>query len=93
MCFFMGCPSDVSIMVWLAVILLVISFGFYLRARNILVSVLIFSMGMNVVLFLEAMDNSFWLREYHLQWLQYFSLFVWPIINIFLIIWYVRKKK
>lgn len=80
-------------MVWLAVIFLVISSGYYLRARNMLVSVLIFSIGMNVVLFLEAMDNSFWLREYHLQWLQYFSLFIWPIINIFLIIWYVRKKK
>ncbi len=93
MCFFMRCPSDVSVMVWLAVIFLVISIGFYLRVRNILVSILIFSMGMNLVLFLEAMDNSFWLREYHLQWLQYFSLFVWPIINICLIIWYVRKKK
>ena len=88
----MNCPSDVSIMVWLTVIFFGIAFGFYLRARDILKSILIFSIGTNFIFFLEAANNSFWFRSYHVEWLQYFSLFIWPVINISLIIWYVRKK-
>lgn len=36
---------------------------------------------------------SFVFVAYNIIWLQYFSLFIWPLINIFLIIRYRKQKR
>ena len=89
----MRCPSDISIMAWIAFIFFIISIGIYLKFKNAFLSGLFFSLMMNLVLFLESINNSLWFRMYNVGWLQYFSLFIWPVINIILVIWYVRRKK
>ncbi len=37
--------------------------------------------------------GSFMFKSYGIEWLQYFSLFIWPLINIFLIIKYRKQRK
>lgn len=36
--------------------------------------------------------GSFMFLSYGLGWLQNFTLFVWPIINVFLVIRFLKKK-
>jgi hypothetical protein len=75
--------------------LLVVSFAVGLITLAIskkwLLSLTIFSILGNLSLLINL--GSFMFDVYGIKWLQYFSLFIWPIINIFLIVLYRRKKK
>lgn len=66
---------------------------FFLVSKNLILSLIILSILTNLVFFPDAVSNSLWFRVYDILWLQYFSVFIWPILNILFIIWYVRTKK
>jgi hypothetical protein len=44
------------------------------------------------VSFLVNVSSRFFIM-YNIAWFAYFVLYFWPIINIFLIIYYVQRKK
>ena len=69
-----------------AFFMFLVAFFYYVRSKNVSRSMLIFSVGFNLILFVEAFGNSAWFRIYNLEWLQYFSLFIWPFLNIFFIV-------
>ena len=86
MCSFLKCPSILSIISWYAFIIFLIALFYYIKSRNLFRSILVFSVGLNLIFFVEAAGNSLWMRIYNVQWLQYFSLFIWPVANVFFII-------
>ncbi|HAI74048.1 MAG TPA: hypothetical protein DCS28_03310 [Candidatus Moranbacteria bacterium] len=53
-------------------------------------SLIIFSVLGNLSFLVNI--GSFMFDSYSLKWFQYFSLFIWPILNIYLIISYFSKK-
>ena len=66
---------------------------FFLVSKRMILSLFILSLLTNAVFFLGVISRSVIFQVYNIQWFQYFSVFIWPIINVFLIIWYVWKKK
>lgn len=86
-------PSIETILLYLFCGAVFSSLIFLLVSRNLFLSLIVLSILTNLVFFPDAISNSLWFRIYNVQWFRYFSVFVWPIINIFLIIWYVWKKK
>ncbi len=93
MCSFLKCPGVLESLGFLVFIALIISFAVLMKTKKYNLSMLVFFSLVGIMLFFEAVNNSLWFRIYNVEWLQYFSLFIWPIINIILIILYVRKKK
>ena len=93
MCAFLRCPDDLSIMLWLFGISFLISLFILIKLENKILALLTFSVLSGIVSFLVSISGSLIFRIYGVEWLQYFSLFIWPIISIILIIYYVRKKK
>ncbi len=87
------CPGGIELVKIAVYVMLFISLLVFLKTKKLFLSVIIFLVGINIVLLLESFNNSIWFRAYNLEWLQYFSLFIWPVINIILVIWYVRRKK
>jgi len=59
--------------------------------RKKFLSLVFFSVLGNVSFLINA--GSFMFDSYNIKWLQIFSLILWPIINIYLIIKYIRNKK
>jgi len=81
-------PSDLQVTIFLIVISLIISFVVFLR--NKLLAIIIFSVLSNASLLLNIDSEMFYFNN--IEWLQYFSIFVWPVINIILIGRYLWKK-
>ncbi len=92
MCSFLNCPDDLSVMLWLLGIVFFISFFIWTKSKNRALSLVVFSSLSNIVLFLISISGSLVFRIYNIEWLQYFSIFIWPIVNIIFITLYVRKK-
>ncbi len=93
MCSFLKCPDDLNIMIWLFGVSIIISLFIFIKLKNRALAILMLSILSGVILFLVSISGSFIFRIYNIEWLQYFALFIWPIINIILIALYVRKKK
>lgn len=87
------CPGGIELVKFLIYGVFFIALIVFLITKKLLLGTITFLVSSNIVFFLEAANNSLWFRGYHVEWIQYFSLFVWPVISISLIIWYVRKKK
>jgi len=81
-------PSDLQVTIFLIVISLIISFVVFLR--NKLLAIIIFSVLSNASLLLNIDSEMFYFNN--IEWLQYFSVFVWPVVNIILIGRYLWKK-
>ena len=81
-------PSDLQVTIFLIVISLIISFVVFLR--NKLLAIVTFSVLSNASLLLNIGSEMFYFNN--IEWLQYFSIFVWPVINIILIGRYLWKK-
>jgi hypothetical protein len=60
-------------------------------SRKWFLGLVIFSILGNISFLISVESRMFYI--YNIVWLKYFSLFIWPIINIFLIVLYRRKKK
>lgn len=93
MCSYLKCPDDLSIMLWLFGISVIVSLFVLIRLKNKALALLVLSILSGGILFLVSVSGSFIFRIYSIEWLQYFALFIWPIINIILVVLYVRKKK
>ncbi len=93
MCSYLKCPDDLSIMLWLFGISVIISLFIFIKLKNKALALLALSILSGGILFLASVSGSLIFRIYNIEWLQYFALFIWPIINIILVVFYVRKKK
>lgn len=82
---------DMQITIFLLAISAIVSVIVYAASKNKRKALIVFSVLANVSFLVNI--GSFMFLSYGLVWLQYFSLFIWPIINIIFIIWYVRNKK
>ena len=65
----------------------------FLFFRKWKLSIVIFSVGSNVGWFFDSFFGSNLFYVYNIVWLSYFSLLIWPLINLAAIIWYVRTRK
>ncbi len=81
---------DIWITFFLLGISIIISLIVFALAKRKLLSLIIFSLLGNLSFFLNFGSDMF--DFYKIVWLLYFSVFIWPIINIFLIIYYVRTR-
>lgn len=90
-----GSPSiDLWITIFILGISAVVSLVVLAFAKRKLLAVVIFTILGNLALLINIGSRMF--RTYDIMWLKYFAVFIWPIINIFLIIYYARtspKKK
>ena len=90
-------PSDLQVTIFLIVISLIISFVIFLFSRNKLLAITIFSILSNANLFQAVLSRTRMFHQYNIEWLQCFTVFVWPIINLALIIIlavkYFKSKK
>ncbi len=80
---------DLLISETLFVFSFVISLITWAISRRWFLALIVFSVLGNLS-FLVSVDSRMF-HLYHIIWLKYFSIFLWPLINIFLIIKY-RKK-
>jgi len=60
-------------------------------SKKWLLGLVVFSILGNISFLVSADYRMFYV--YHIVWLQYFALFVWPFINIFLLILYRKQKR
>ncbi|PIV83803.1 MAG: hypothetical protein COW51_02675 [Candidatus Moranbacteria bacterium CG17_big_fil_post_rev_8_21_14_2_50_44_12] len=88
---FWGSSSvDLKITLFLLSVSLVVSLIVLVAARRKFLAVVTFSILGNISFLLNIGSGMF--RVYHILWLKYFSVFLWPILNILLIIHYARTK-
>jgi hypothetical protein len=94
---FWGSPSmDLKLTIFLLGVAAVTSLIVLIFVRRKIFSLLLFSILTNAVFFMGVTTGSNMFDFYNIVWLLYFSFFIWPIINIFLIIYYAKtspKKK
>ena len=86
---FFGDPSvDLWITVFLFGVSLIVSLIFLALAKRKILAIIVFSVLANISVWLNIGSEMF--DSYSIQWLWYFSVFIWPVLNIIFIIWYVR---
>jgi len=94
MLFFGSSSIDLKITIFLLAISFLISLVILLFSKKIYLAVLVFSILANISFLLNIGSEMF--VVYNFLWLGYFSFFIWPILNILLIVWYAKsgaKKK
>ena len=62
-----------------------------LLKKNWKIAIAVFSTLSNLAFLINIGSRMF--QTYHILWIFWVSVFIWPIINLFLIIWIVRSKK
>ena len=88
---FFGDPSiDLWITIFLIGVSLIISLIVFALARRKILALIVFSVLVNVSIWLNIGSEMF--ASYDIMWLKYFSVFIWPILNILFIIYYIRTK-
>ncbi|HLM83607.1 MAG TPA: hypothetical protein VK254_00125 [Candidatus Bathyarchaeia archaeon] len=86
---FFGDPGiDLLITAFLLGVCLIISLIVLALAKRKILALIVFSVLANLSIWLNIGSGMF--GFYSIMWLKYFSVFIWPILNIFLIIYYVR---
>lgn len=91
MSFFSNPAADMQITIALLVVSVVVAGIMYARSKNACKALVIFSVLANLSFLVNIGSRMF--TFYHLRALFYFSLFLWPLINIFLIIKYFKKNE
>jgi hypothetical protein len=86
--------GDPSVDLWITIVLLGISLLVSLLvlffAKRKILALLVFSMLGNLSFLLNIGSEMF--DSFSIQWLGYFSLLIWPILNIFFIFRYFQMK-
>lgn len=82
--FFSSPSADLKVIIVLLVIALVISAVAYIFSKKLLLSIAIFSILGNVVLYLNAGSEIF--DIYKIKWLVKFTISIWPLFNIVLLL-------
>ncbi|PIP24117.1 MAG: hypothetical protein COZ87_02790 [Candidatus Moranbacteria bacterium CG_4_8_14_3_um_filter_43_15] len=90
MLFFGSSSIDLKITIFLLAVSFLISLVILLFSKKIYLAVLVFSILANISFLLNIGSEMF--VAYHFLWFGYFSLLIWPLLNIFLIIHYARTK-
>lgn len=87
---FWGSSSvDLKITIFLLVISFLISLVAWFFSKKIYVAALIFSLLANISFLLNIGSEMF--DYYEIMWLKYFSVFIWPILNIAFIVYLIKK--
>jgi len=87
---------DLKITMFLLSVSFIVSLFALIFVKRKFLALLVFSIMGNVVFLADAFSHSEMFRAYGLIWFEIFSVFIWPIINIFLIVYYAKtspKKK
>lgn len=87
------CLSEWAILFYLVGVASIVSFIVLVVLKNKIAALLAFSVLVNLVFLSAILLGSLFFRIYNVEWLQYVVVFVWPIINVVLVISYARKKK
>jgi hypothetical protein len=89
--FFSDPTLDLKINLALLAISFIIALVVWAISKKKFLAIVVFSVLGNLS-FLVSIGSRFFIF-YHIEWLKYLSLFIWPIINIYLIIKYFSKNK
>jgi hypothetical protein len=81
---------DIWITLFLLCVSLIVSLIVFALARRKISALMVFSILGNLSILLNI--GSGMLDFYGIQWLWYLSVFIWPILNIFLIVYYLKTK-
>lgn len=87
---------DLKITIFLLAVSLAVSLFVLIFAKRKFLALLVFSIMGNLIFLADAFSHSEIFRAYGLIWFEIIAVFIWPILNIFLIIYYARtsaKKK
>ncbi len=82
---------DLSVSLILLGLSVIVALIILVITRKKFLSLVIFSVLGNLSFLINA--GSFMFDSYNIKWLQYFSLSLWPLLNIYLIIKYFQTKK
>jgi len=88
---FFGDPSvDLRISIFLLVVSFIIALIVLVAAKRKILAIVVFSVLGNLSFLLNIGSEMF--VSYNIKWLGYFSLLIWPILNIFLIVYYAKTR-
>jgi len=88
---FFGDPGvDMWITAFLIGISIIVSLVVFALAKRKILASIVFSILGNLSFLLNIGSEMF--RVYHIKWLGYFAMLIWPIINIYLIFYYSWTK-
>jgi len=91
------CPSDIETTMYLIGIIVIISIVTGVLSKKIFLPFVILSVLSNIIFLLAVFSHSLLFRIYNIELFSYFSVFIWPIVNIVLIIIltvkYLKSKK
>ena len=86
--------GDPSVDLWITIFLLGVSFtvslAVFILAKRKFLALIVFSVLGNLSLWSNIGSEMF--DSFNIMWLKYFSVFLWPILNILLIIHYARTN-
>lgn len=90
--FFSSPEIDMQIMVYLIIAILAYSLIYAFFVKEKIKAVVVTSVLCNLVLLIFIFAGTELFNSYNIKWVAYFSFFVWPILNIYLIIKLSSKK-
>jgi len=86
--------ADLQITIFFLIVSFLISLVAWFFSKKFFVALLVFSILADISFLVNIGSEMF--HVYHIMWLKYFSVFIWPIINVILIVYYAKtsqKKK
>lgn len=90
---FFGSPVfDLKLTMFLLGVAFIASLITLIFVKRKLFSLVLLSILANAVFFTGVFTGSDMFDYYNIVWLLYFSFFIWPVLNIFLIIHYFKTK-
>lgn len=82
---------DLQISLFLLAASFIVALIVWAFSKKWLLALIVFSVLGNLSFLVNI--GSFMFISYNIKWLQYLSLFIWPIINLALIIKYLKIRK
>ena len=84
--FFGSSSGDLSVVLLASVVALIISVVAFIKTKKWLISLSIFSISTNLIIYATILTESMMFRYYGILWLKSFSSNIWPYINIALFV-------
>ncbi len=91
MMFFSDPQLDLKISLYLFAFSILVGLIVFGKTKKRLLSLIVFSILGNLSFLINI--QSFMFDSYDIKWLQIFSLLIWPIINIILLIKYFQTRR
>lgn len=89
--FFSNPAFDMQMTITLIIISVVITLIFFARSKSLPKALVIFSVLANLSFLINIWSRMF--VYYHILFVLYFSIIIWPVINIVLLIKFFKNKK